>query len=287
MFQTYFFLQAKILSRKLDGLHIKPFVSIVVILVLFIISTELIFQKSYGAYLNCFLCLILLSTFSKTRRIKFLLSIFQNKHFYQLRLIENFLLAFPFLISLTCHRFYTLSFILIGWVCLLVFSKKEISLNLKIPSPFQRHPYEFTIGFRRFFLLILGVYILQLPAFVYFNQNLSYFSLFILNLIFFQFYAEPEPDFFVWTYHNSPRQFLTKKLKGAFSNQLILSAPLTLSISIYFSNFFIPIIIHLVGLLLVSLGVVMKYKNYPNTSTLTDAISHVIVTGKQIGRAHV
>ena len=142
-------------------------------------------------------------------------------------------------------------------------------ISFQVPSPFSRQPYEFTVGFRRSYLFIMGIYLLTFISIHYNNLNLGLFSLLLIYLLCITFYSHLDPIFYVWIYAQSPKIFLVKKMKTALFYSSCLSLIIVLPL-IYFYKNELPIIFitFVVGILYIIAGVLSVYVHYPKRMTL-------------------
>jgi hypothetical protein len=190
-----------------------------------------------------------------------------------IRLYENLLYAFPFSIFLVFKGHFLISLVTLVLCAIVSLSNNVRRVRFQIPSPFSGRPYEFTVGFRRFFPFIIGTYLLTFFSIYYHNFNLGLFGLLSIFLICLLFYSNPEPAFYVWIHAQSPKTFLLKKIKTALVYAFYLSIVVT-GLLIYFYNTELAmIIITLVaGLFYITAGVLSVYINYPNRMTITQQL---------------
>jgi hypothetical protein len=137
-----------------------------------------------------------------------------------------------------------------------------------MPSPFSKYPYEFTVGFRRMYLVIIALYCICIIALVTHNFNLGLVILAAIFLVCFTFYSELDPIFYVWIHAQSAKSFLREKIKVAVYYSLWLGLPVAFSL-IYFypNNTPIIILILIIGILDVVLSVIAAYTNFPAKAT--------------------
>jgi len=86
-------------------------------------------------------------------------------------------------------------------------------LNYTIPTPFYKKPFEFIIGFRTAIGMIGFAYFLTIMGISVGNFNLGIFSLLVVFLTSFSFYAQPDSQFYVWIFSHSSATFLLDKIK--------------------------------------------------------------------------
>ncbi len=146
-------------------------------------------------------------------------------------------------------------------------------IKFQIPSPFSKRPYEFTIGFRRFYLFIFGIYSLTFISIYYNNLNLGLFSLILIYLLCLTFYSHLDPIFYVWIHAQSPNVFLMNKIKTALIYSFCLSLLIVLPLTYFYKNEIQVILITLVvGIFYLIAGVFAVYVNYPKRMTLSQQL---------------
>ncbi|NOU39367.1 MAG: hypothetical protein HOO89_11695 [Ferruginibacter sp.] len=146
-----------------------------------------------------------------------------------------------------------------------VFIKSNTNFNFTLPTPFYKNPFEFLVGFRSSFILIVALYMLMIISINVQNFGLGAFALFFLFFIIISFYQKPESVFYVWIYALNSKQFLIKKITIAIMHSFILTLPM-LSGLIYFFPHYIAIIIaiSLFGNILMITVLLSKYAQFPD-----------------------
>jgi len=179
----------------------------------------------------------------------------------------------PFILYLLYERkFYGIGFLLIGSI-FLTFYKQQFELRQTIPTPFKRIPFEFIVGFRRTFIMLIAMYLLLWQAIQVDNFNLALFCLGFTFLIFCSYYFEPEKIYFVWIFSKDPNQFLLHKLSLGLLSALILSMPLCLILLVcYPSNWFLIIGVEMIGFIILVAIILAKYSAFPHQMNLPQVI---------------
>jgi hypothetical protein len=272
--KIYFKLQYNRLIRGLKHFGINPYLGIILALAAFIIISNLFFKRiAYAQYLYPLAGVFTVYLLGEKNRNEFLQSIFTSRKYHIVRLVENLILIFPLLVFLTVQQLYlqALGSILI---CGLISLYNKVGKSaLVVPSPFYKNPFEFTIGFRRNYAWFIVIYIIASIAACFDNFNLGMFTLLAIMLLCMSFYANPEPDFYVWVHSQSPGEFLKSKIKTAVIYTLYVSLPIALIfIVLYPTRAYIPLLLLLVGLLYAALGVVSKYSNFPQQISLLNIL---------------
>jgi hypothetical protein len=261
----YFLLQFRRLIRMISDYKINPFLGLIVGSLLFIWISDILFRKIiYPQYVYTGLSFLLIHSLDDQARNDFLKSIFLKKKYIRARLIENLIAAAPFFLFLLFKEKYLPAFTLLVLSSLLSFLNKVGKPAFVVPSPFSKRPFEFSIGFRRTFWLLIPVLAITAISIFYSNVNLGIFCLICLFLIIITYYSGQEPVFYVWIYAKSPRSFLKEKITTAmrysFLSSLLIAVPL---ICFNPAQSFQVAVILIIGLLDVLLIVVAVYSNFP------------------------
>jgi len=88
----------------------------------------------------------------------------------------------------------------------------RLSANKVLPTPFKKLPFEPIVGFRKTFLVLLGILFLIIKAIQVGNYNLGIVSYGATFLTMMSYYSKPEPKFFVWIFDRTSKIFLRSKL---------------------------------------------------------------------------
>lgn len=266
----YFGLQFRILNRSLRDFGLHPIVGYLLMAAAFVgLSLYLFSTTEFAEYLIILLAISTLLKQSETRRNDFLKSCFSLKSYFKIRLIENILLALPFLILLIFKDCYLSAAVLIPVSIMLAFLNFENKFQITLPTPFYRRPFEFIIGFRNTFYIFFFSYFLTFMAISVGNFNLGIFALILVFVVCFTFYTSPENDFFVWIYASGPKGFLFDKIKIALLHSTILSLPIVVSLGIFFTaNLDAILAFQALGYLYLTTVVLAKYSAFPDKMNL-------------------
>ena len=153
----YFSIQQKRLGRLLKSSGIHPVGAIILTLIGFSTITYVLFENTiYAKYIYPLIGLSLMLSLVKSEKINFLKLCFSEKDYLKIRLFENLFIIIPFLVGLIAFNE-----LLIGGIYIIVgitmsFVKLNSKINLVLPTPFYKNPFEFIIGFRKIFLVFLG-----------------------------------------------------------------------------------------------------------------------------------
>jgi len=206
-------------------------------------------------------------------RNDFLKNNFTLKNYRQIRLVENGLLALPFTLYQFFEQEFLFGFLTMLFAMILSFFNTKQQSALVLPTPFSKNPFEFIIGFRKIWLVFLGLYALTFISVSVGNFNLGVFALFVLFLVCMAFYTYLEPLFYVWVYSLSIPDFLKSKTTVGLSYSFLLSLPVFITLLIAFSgNGYIVLMLETVGLCYVLMGLVAKYAYYPGELTILPGI---------------
>ena len=271
----YFQLQYKMLNRQIIEFGLPPFFGYLLGSVAFVALSFFLFFKmpSYAAYIYGGLGLSVLTMLSGIERNGFLKSIFTDKFYSQVRLVENALVILPFVIFLLFKNNLWIALVVLVFSSVLAFFNTRQQWNYTIPTPFSKQPFEFVVGFRKTFYVFLGAYFLTYMAISVGNFNLGVFALLVIFFTYLSFYAEPEDPFFVWIFSMTSKQFIFKKIKTALLFSTLLSLPIIISLGIAFpNNIGVLFISQLLGYLYLLTILLAKYAAYPKQMNVPQAV---------------
>ncbi len=198
---------------------------------------------------------------------------FKKTKYYGIRVLENLLVSLPFVLVLIYNSSFDVSKITLFSAVLLAFYINPKSGNRVLPSPYRKRLFEFTQGFRKTFLVYILVAVLLAFSIVSKNFNLGGFALLVLFLFIGSFYQYPEPEYYVWSYAQSTKDFLGNKIKTALIYSLATAVPFALTLLAFFPTNYLPVLVILfIGLLYVILMILAKYSSYPEQIQLPQGI---------------
>ena len=270
----YFVIQQRILSRKMEELGLHPVPGYALGALVFVgLSFYLFFKTTYAGYIYAGIGLSLVLGFGEKERNEFLKTTFPLASYWKVRAAENFLLVIPFVLFLCYKAEFLLAGGLLVAALLLSLFNSASRLNLTIPTPFFRFPFEFTTGFRKYWLIYLFAYFVAWKAIEVDNFNLGVGSLAFLCLLAMSHYAMPENEYYVWMYNCTPGRFLLKKTATAWLYLSLLALPLGLILSVFFwDKSWILLLILGLGLFLIGAMILAKYSAYPREMSLPQAL---------------
>jgi hypothetical protein len=272
--KDYFILQLTMANRKMKEARMNPAVCYFLMLVLFILFGEYIFQKTaFAKYLVIFTCMSLQIQLSEKNRTEFLLSTFGDKTKNKLRIIENLIICIPFCIILIYKNQFLEASILLLVSIVFAFLKLQDVLNITLSTPFSKNLFEFSVGFRKTFFIFPIAYTLTIIAIKVDNLNLGIFSFLLIFLTTMGFYSKPENEYYVWIYKSNAMQFLKNKLLSASKNVTLLVSPIIITLLLYFtSEFQLVLIFFIAGMLFQWTIILAKYSVYPQEMNLIEGI---------------
>lgn len=272
--KEYFILQFKMTNKKLIDWGLNPIISLFLLLTGFIGFSIYLFSKTeFAEYVFILFALGFVSKLSERKRNDFLKSVFLNKLYLKVRVLENSIIVLPFIAFLTYNQLFPSVFILMGLTFLMALVNFNSTFNYTIPTLFYKKPFEFTVGFRSTFYLFLFAYFLTFMAVSVSNFNLGIFALLLVFFVSFSFYIKPENEYYVWSFIDSSNGFLLKKIKIGLVHSTILSLPILIVLSVFFlSEINTLLIFQLLGYVYLVTIILAKYSVYPNEINLPQVI---------------
>ena len=274
----YFRLQYKRFSRWSEHLGIHPTLGIILGLAFFFILSKLLFYKiDYAHWILLVFAIFSILSLTDSKRNESLKNIYSKTDFYKIRLVENSIMALPFLILLLLETELLSAFIIFPSIVLLAFIKTKQYWLRTIPTPFKRFPFEFIVGFRKTFWFIALVYFVIIKAIQVDNYYLSLFGLAVVFFTCMAYYQKPEHEYYVWIHIHQSKEFLIKKFYTLLKCASILSILPLIAIMIGFpSNWWITLLVYIAANILLSSVIVAKYSSYPFEMNLPQGILYSI-----------
>lgn len=261
----YFKLQYKRINRHLVDLGFNLIIGYAIAAFVFIIASVQLFEK-IGLAQYCYAAIAIFAAYllSNSSRVEYLKTLFPTKLFLKIRLLENLIVSLPFVGFLLYQQFYIVAFAVLIVSLLAAFFNQWVFNTFALPTPFYKKPFEFIIGFRKSWPIILLCYALTAIGISVDNFNLAAFALLLCHLVCLNFYTQPEPTFYVWIHSQKPTKFLHHKMLIAFFHSLVISLPISLMLLIGYPNFwFVVLAIVSVAILYLWLTILGKYAYYP------------------------
>lgn len=266
----YFILQLKIINRKIIYFGLPLIVAYIVIpLLFFLICDKLISVNQYGRYFLPLTALGICYKLNNTSRNEFIKSLFNNKYWQLIRLTENLICSLPFCFVLLYRNFIFETIITVILTSLLSLAFTSRKITTVTPTPFHQKPFEFIIGFRKNYLLLLFIYSITAIAISSNNKNLGVFALLTLLYLVQSFYSKLEDEYFIWIYASKPSLFLNDKIETALKHFTILALPILIPLCVYFYESIEIIILGAIFCYAFLIAIVLvKYNAYPNKTHL-------------------
>ncbi|MCH7409820.1 hypothetical protein MM239_10475 [Belliella sp. DSM 111904] len=181
-------------------------------------------------------------------------------------ILENFIVSIPFLLALFLngYRFACLVVILISVLVALLTA--EFRPTQRFPTPFFNFPFEFQIGYRQHFMLILFSYLFVVLSNQEIRQEVEWVVLLGMFALISTFYSEKIEDIsYIILNKRSPKSFLLRKL--GLSILLTSMLVLPLCCILIWSNLITLkdiIWVYFSGLLFLCFVILAKYIAFPN-----------------------
>ena len=272
--QEYFKLQFDMMNRQLKEMGIKPILGLIILLITLVGGSFLLYSKTtYAPYIIGLIGLTITLRTSEQQRNKHLKSIFNIETYRRIRIIENGIVVTPVIAVLLINFEFLVASITLVIALLLSLYESNQNLSFTIPTPFSKKPFEFSSGFRKTILLLIGIYALFFISILVHNFNLGVFCLIILFLTTLSYYSTPEEKLFVWIFNDTERSFLSRKI----GTSLLFSGILTLPISITLlvlnpEHYFVIAVFTLLGFTSLITMVIAKYAAYPSKMNIAQGL---------------
>ena len=262
------------LERHLTEFGLAPGLGYLLSALLFTGFSGFLFYKTiYAEYIYLLICLSYLGKLSEWERNNFLKLCFPKTAYRQIRLVENSLLALPFLFFLVMQTCWLSALALVLAAPGMAFLHFEKQRNFQLPTPFFRRPFEFIVGFRSSFWLHFLAYGLGAIALNVGNFNLGLFALAMVFIVCMSYYVYPEPAYFVWIHAQNPGAFLWTKFTTAMLYSGTLAAPLALGLLFAFPDHtWVVLGIVVLGYVCLLAIILAKYAAFPHEMSLPQSI---------------
>ncbi|MHA8061415.1 ABC transporter permease [Aquirufa beregesia] len=265
-------------NRHLKDAGIHPLVAYVLLTALFLgLSVYLFKSTEFAPYIYLLVALSLIGNLSEKRRTEFLRLCFGDSGMKKIRICENVLASVPFLAFLLYQQLFVYLALLVALVILMALSHFKTAFQWTLWTPFSKRPFEFTVGFRNTFYLFILAYGLAVMAVVQNNFNLGIFALLIIFTTCLFYHAKAENEYYVWSFHLKPKEFLFRKIKTALLYSTLLALPIALLLSYFFyQNIGIILLFMVLAWAFLISMIVSKYSEYPNEIYLAPSILLVL-----------
>ena len=180
------------------------------------------------------------------------------------------LVCLPFILILFYIKEFAVTGALFVFSILLIFSNLSPPSSIVIPTPFGKYPFEFLLGFRKFFWVFLITYSLCFIGIYVGNFNLGIFSLLLSAIICLNFYSGvTEPAYFVWIFNLSSTEFIYYKIKTGARYLVLTTLPMAILLVLFNpSVWWLVLSIELIILVYLALFILVKYAVFPQSIDL-------------------
>jgi len=266
-------------SRKLREMGIHPAWACLLVVGLFLATSILLFERvTFAQYFYLFFPLSFLHNLSNVRRNDFLRTVFFERQYRIIRLIENLLVALPFVLFLFWQQYFFAIVLLIAISTLFSLINIRQAFSFMLPTPFFKHPFEFSVGFRSSFLFFPIIYYVVAMAILHDNFNLGAVALGVVFMVVSGFYFWADNEYYVWIFNCSPSHFLRYKIKKAIGYTFSLCVPILLALSVfYLESSWILWLVFLLGNLFLVMIIYAKYAAFPNDINLVKAFFLLVI----------
>ena len=272
--KAYFQLQFKMLNRRIIDFGLPLLIGYTLLPFVFILLSNYLFRNTeFANYVYALIAISFVSKLSEPKRNDFLKSIFSKNNYKKLRVFENVIYCLPFTLFLAYKKQFVFSLILNFLVIIITLLNFSININVTIPTPFNKKPFEFTVGFRKTFYIFPIAYFLTYISVSFGNFNLGIFSILLIGITCFSYYSKIENEYFVWNYNVSSKEFLLEKTKTCLIYFSLLSLPIIITLGIsFFNEIAILIIFILLCYAYLTAIIFAKYSSFPNEINMSQGI---------------
>lgn len=274
MIAYHFRLQATRIHRMVCSMGLHPLINYFIILALFGGASFSLFShnaKILVAYV--FIALQVLSLQSKPAYHDFLKQNYSSSDLSKIRLLENLLIALPFVLMLAISANYYASLGVLLASVIMALNTHRFAWQIVLPTPFYRHPFEFTAGFRLSFFLVIGAYYLAYISIHYANPGIGIFVIYALGVLAALYHSYPEDQYYVWIFHRTATSFIFYKLQTALAYAALLSLPVGAALGLANPDKLGLIVAALgLGLAVCTVGVLAKYAAFPREMSLREGL---------------
>jgi hypothetical protein len=261
----FFYLQVKRLHRTIGDWGISPWLAYIGAPLLFTGGSVGLFSRTqYASWIYIAIATAVLVQLCGSTRLRFLQQVFDRSTYWRIRLLENILVIVPFMLFLLYRREVWFAGSLPAVAIAALPFRIGVAGTAVLPTPFFRHPFEFIVGFRSSFGVVLITYILLVVGVYVGNGNLSLATLPLMVFVCANYYAWSEPMLYVWVYRLAPQSFLGMKVKAAFRHLTLMLLPMVLAIGSFFPDYWrLVLAVSVAGYGYLALAVLAKYAAFP------------------------
>jgi len=273
--KVYFQIQWQIINRHLKEIFGLPLylVHLIIVIAFAVLSFLLLSNYQYAEYVYILFPVFFASKLAKTERQQFLIICYGAKKCHEIRLVENVMLALPFVVLLLVFQHYLFAlFLIVSAFCIAYFELKT-NFSFVLPTPFRKRPFEFIVGFRNTFFIIFLIFAVSIIAVIVNNYYLGLFALIVGFLTSLSYYTKVESVLWVWVHTTKPKRFLLEKVKIALLFNSLLYLPSTLILIYFFyDSIFTTLVLYIVGNASLLLIIFAKYAAFPRNIGVKEGI---------------
>jgi hypothetical protein len=156
---------------------------------------------------------------------------------------------------------------------IIIFTTTKTRTSVVIPTPYAKRPFEFIVGFRNSYVLVVLAYLLLIMSYSFENSNWGIVSFVFLTLIILNFFSKPEDEFFVWNYSKKPSSFLFHKIVQSLRQASLLMVPMIIALLIIFPQDYIKLLSFFALALAYIITIILaKYSAYPNEMNVPQGV---------------
>ncbi|MCH7396982.1 hypothetical protein MM236_03240 [Belliella sp. DSM 107340] len=261
----YFKIELFSISRKFREMRINPIFGFLFSTLVFIFASYSNFTHFYfPQYIYLASLIFTLQSRVNFEKSSFLEMIYGTSKNFKIRLIENGLICLPFFIGLVYQGYYLESFFVLIIPFIYAFFRFELFRIKKSSTPYFKYPFEFQIGFRKYILVLISLYLSVLVidySWLYEFSIISFLGMFALISTFYS--SNIEDSSYLRIEVRSVQDFLFKKVLESLFLTLSLVLPMFLIITLKLGLNIEFIVFLILGMLFIGLVVLAKYASYP------------------------
>lgn len=270
---NYFRLEWLSTIRKIKENGYPLILMILLYILFFVFASYSIFKIFYfPQYIYIGGLLYILGVRVNLDKILFLRHLYGKKVSLIIRIIENSLITIPFALVLIYYGFFLEVMISFFFTVIVSFCTTGLFDKKIVPTPFYNFPFEFQIGYRKYFIVVIILYLVILlvtPEIKHEVGTVAFLGLFAIISTFYS--SNIEDSTYLIINKRSPHQFLLGKLITSFFLTNLVVIPMLLLL-IAFESFDINHVayLYLSGLLFVILVILAKYSVFPKEISLSE-----------------
>lgn len=242
-----------------------------IVLVAFVALSQIVISWSdQGSWLYLAMACLLFSRWKDGTLVE---QIFSRNSRHLLAFFEVCIFSIPCVLMLLFNDYYLESILFVPAVYGAALLNFPGQFSPVIPTPFYARPFEFIIGFRKWFFLLIGLYCIVIISIVYGNLNLGIVTLIALYLSISSYYGDAEPTFMLWMYSYNSTSFLLHKVATTllYTFASVLPASVLL-VTAFPSDWLLIGGISLFGVLVPITSLLNKYVSFPKQVELINVV---------------